>query len=168
MNRTLILGLTLGACADGGSVHGAGGSAVATPGSARAAGLELAVTAAGSTIHVTLRNRGEGPLRIYGYADSGEVRHHDFLRVELTGPDGGHRTLLLSGSRNTSTNPLFDLAPGQAIDDVVDLAGWAHRDINGATSLASGSHAATVVYDVHQAGVWSGTLTVGPLTIHAP
>lgn len=150
------------ACADRSSTM----STTAPVVTARAAGLELAVSAHGTVLHVVLRNRGETPLRIAGPVDAPDGRYHDFLHAELTG--AAVRTLRFTGDRNSSTTGIVDLAPGAELADDLDLAIWARAELNGAAPLAAGDYRVQVIYTVRQPDLWAGTISAGPVELHAP
>ncbi len=137
--------------------------------SARSEGLELAIAVERATLGVTLANRGDDPLTVYFAAEGPSGSHHDFLTVELAG-DAAQRTLRFTGGRNASTPGLAELAPGQAVSDDLDLAGWALDPINGSEPLAAGEYALTATYRAEQPGAWSGSIVAGPvrLVVSAP
>ncbi len=153
--------VSLAACADRSTM-----STTASAVTARAAGLELAVSVHGTVLHVALRNQGEVTLRVAGAVEAAEGRFHDFLRAELTGV--ATRTLRFTGDRNASTTGIVELAPGAETADDLDLATWARADINGGAPLAAGDYRIQVIYAVQQPGIWNGTISAGPVALHAP
>ena len=131
------------------------------------AGLELAISASGTVIHVVLRNVGSTPLRLFGPVSGPDRRHHDYLRAELVA-GAERRTLRFTGDRNASEVGLVELPPGGTITDDLDLAIWATQPVNGGTPLSSGDHEVTVSYELSRSGVWNGHVTAGPVAISAP
>jgi hypothetical protein len=132
--------------------------------SAQTDGLELTVAVAELVLHVALANRSREPLSAYFAADGPTGRHHDFLTVELTG-QGAPRTLRFTGDRNASTTGLVRLAHGEHVADDIALNAWARAPINGGAPLARGEYALTATYSVDQPGVWSGSLSAGPVRL---
>ena len=132
--------------------------------SARSDGLELAIAIEQATLGVTLRNRGEDPLRVFFAAAGPSGNHHDFLAVALAGAHA-ERSLRFTGNRNASSPGLVDLAPGQAVSDELDLGAWALDPINGQEPLAPGAYALTATYRVDQPGAWSGSIVAGPVAL---
>ena len=135
-----------------------------TSASARSGALGLTVAVHGTTLRVSLSNEGEATLRAYFAAESAAGRHHDFLTVELAG-EATRRTLRFTGNRDASTTGLIELGAGDEVADELDLAAWARDPINGARPLAAGEHALTAVYSVDQPGVWSGSISAGPVRV---
>lgn len=146
------------------AASGAAPRAVAT---STQAGLELAISASGTVLHVVWRNVGQAPLRLFGPVDGPDRRHHDFLRADLTGA-AGPRTLRFTGDRNASQVGLVELKPGTEIADDLDLASWAAQPINERRPLAQGEHEVTATYELSRPGVWNGRVTAGPVTIRVP
>jgi hypothetical protein len=133
---------------------------------ARSGALGLTVAVHGTTLRVRLSNEGDDTLRAYFAADSAGGRHHDFLTAELVG-EATSRTLRFTGNRDASTTGLVELAAGDEVADELDLAAWAHAPINGGTPLAAGEYALTATYSVDQPGVWSGSISAGPVRLLA-
>jgi hypothetical protein len=71
--------------------------------------------------------------------------------------------LRFTGNRDTSTTGLVELAAGEDVADELDLAAWARDPINGGEPLAPGEYALTATYRVEQPGVWSGSISAGPV-----
>ena len=136
--------------------------------SSRSAGLELAVSASGTTLHVALRNHSDAPLKVYFAANALGRKLHDFLRAELSSAGGARRTLRFTGDRNGAEIGIHELRPGGEIADDLNLLAWARDPVNGGVALAKGDYSLTAVYDVRQQGVWNGTLSAGPIQIHVP
>lgn len=130
-------------------------------------GLELGVSAAGTTLRVVLRNVGSQLLRLFGEVSGPDRKHYDYLRAELVA-SSGRRTLRFTGDRNASEIGLVELQPGRELAWDIDLAGWATQPINGGKPLASGDHAVTVTYELSHPGVWNGRVTAGPVAVRAP
>jgi hypothetical protein len=142
-------------------------AAAAAPTASTQAGLELAISASGTVVHVVLRNVGPTALRLFGPVAGPDRRHHDFLRAELAA-GAERRVLRFTGNRNASTTGLVELPPHGEITDDLDLAIWATQTINGGKPLASGDHEVTLTYELAQPGVWNGRVTAGPVAIHVP
>ena len=53
-------------------------------------------------------------------------------------------------------------------DTGLTAAGGALAPINGAEPLAAGEHALTATYRVEQPGVWSGSISAGPVRVLVP
>lgn len=139
----------------------------AAPAAPTQAGLQIGASAAGTTLHVVLRNVGQAPLRLFGAVSGPDRKHYDYLRAELVAPSG-RRTLRFTGDRNASDLGLVELAAGGELTADLDLAGWATQRINGGQPLAPGEHQATVTYELSQPGVWNGRVTAGPIAVRAP
>lgn len=135
-----------------------------TSASARSGGLGLTVAVHDTMLRVSLSNEGEETVRAYFAVQSASGRHHDFLTAELVG-EGTRRSLRFTGNRDASTTGLVELAPGEEASDELDLAAWALAPINGAEPLAAGEHALTATYRVEQPGVWSGSISAGPVRV---
>src|SRR5262245_56244523 len=142
-------------------------SSAAATATGRANGLELTIVPSGTTIHVVLRNVGEGPLQLFGPVSGPDRRHFDYLRAEdVVGAE--RRTLRFTGDRDTSEIGLVELAPGAQLAEDVDLAAWATQPINGGRALAAGEHAIYVTYELTQPKVWHGRVTAGPVSLRVP
>jgi hypothetical protein len=138
-----------------------------TSASARSGALGLTVAVHETTLRVSLSNEGDDSLRAYFAADSAGGRHHDFLTVELVG-EATRRTLRFTGDRDSSTTGLVELGAGDEVADELDLPAWARDPINGGSPLAAGEYALTATYSVNQPGVWSGSLSAGPVRLLVP
>lgn len=164
--RVLLAVALLASCADGKKTMS---TTTPPPVAARSAGLELAVSARGTVLHVVLRNQAEGPLTIVAAVAGPERKHHDYLRAELTG--AATRTLRFTGNRNTSETGVVTLEPGGETADDVDLAAWATAPINDGAPLAPGEYQVTVIYRLEQPGItgsWRGEVAAGPIAVRAP
>ena len=137
----------------------------ATPATARLNSLELTIASSGTMLRVVLCNVGEAPLKLQGPVSGPDRRHFDPLRAEVV-LGGQRRTLRFTGDRDTSEVGVVDLAPGGQLAEDLDLAAWAMQPINDGRALASGDHAVSVTYELKQPGMWSGSVTAGPVTVH--
>jgi hypothetical protein len=127
-------------------------------------GLELSIAVRGTLLHVRLTNRSEEPQRLLFAAAGPAGVHHDHLQASLLGDDGA-RQLRFTGDRNASTIGIATLEPADHVADDINLAAWALDPINGAEALSPGRYSLTATYAVEQDGVWSGTLTAGPVLL---
>ena len=133
-----------------------------SPAAAQSLGLELAVD--GKDAVVTLRNRGDRPLRLVSHVWAG-INHYDWIRLTLVGPGpgGATRVLHLLEDRDESGTVYQDLAPGATLTHRIDVVWWATRSRGAA--LAPGLYQLSASYEVDaREGVWTGKLAAGPVT----
>jgi hypothetical protein len=131
-----------------------------------AGGLELRIAARGSEAVLTLHNGGSEPLDVFSHVDAGE-RHYDPFTIELEG-GAGTRTLRFYDDRNESARVIARLAPGEAVEHVIDLPAWAERKANGGEPLAAGTYLMSATYEVHDGALWSGRLESPTVPVTIP
>lgn len=131
-----------------------------------AAGLRLGLEADGASVTFTLENVSAAPIEVLSHVATHE-QHLDWFTLRVTdGPTP--RELQFTDARNRSAPVKVMLAPGASLRHRVDAAAWALRTINGARALSPGAHAASAVYAVTDAAVWSGRLASGEVSLVVP
>src|SRR5215217_3389429 len=130
-------------------------------------GLELRITALGTTAVLTLYNGGSDSLKVLSHVVANDL-HYDWFTITLVG-DTETRVLHLYDDRNESHRVIVDLSPGQSLEHQIDVIAWASREANGARPLAPGRYRITATYEVSDpAPVWNGKLESPAVDITIP
>ena len=132
---------------------------------AAAGDLRLGIAVEGATARLGLENVGAAAFDVMSHVAAVGEKHFDWYTVVLDGP-GGQRELSFVDDRNRSAPIRVTLAPGEALEQAIDLAAWAARAVNGTAPLAAGRHEARARYEVGaQEGAWHGRLEAGPVEL---
>jgi len=133
------------------------------PRAVQRAGLELSATTKDAVIDAVLTNVGERPITVITGIPASLRTDFDAFTVHLAG-----RAFGFMGPRNASGSGLVELAPGESLHHLLDLADWATVRvsaggdlINPGGLLGPGRYKARVVYRTEPGQAsWVGELVL--------